>query len=70
MLAAVEQQSIPTCPGPDQKEWRCCKCANMLGVVWRGWLFMRHKGRFTVSSLPAVTQCEGCGRRNVKHAEC
>lgn len=52
----------PAAPGPGATPWRC-RCGNLLGLVYRRWLYSRHRGRAVEATLPARVQCEACGRR-------
>lgn len=54
----------PAAPGPNATPWRC-RCGNLLGIVYRRWLYSRHRGRAVEATLPARVQCEACGRRQV-----
>jgi ribosomal protein S14 len=58
----------PAAPGPGTEDWRCARCGNKLGLVYRLWVFSRHKGREVAACLPARVQCEECGKRNSKEA--
>jgi hypothetical protein len=51
----------PGGPGPEATPWRC-RCGNLLGVVDRRWLYVRHRRRTLTAALPARARCEDCGR--------
>lgn len=51
----------PAMPGPGAVHWRC-RCGNLLGIVYRRWLYSRHRGRGVEATLPARVRCEACGR--------
>lgn len=51
----------PAAPGPGAIPWRC-RCGNLLGIVYRRWLYSRHRGRGVEAALPARVRCEACGR--------
>lgn len=55
----------PAAPGPGATPWRC-RCGNLLGLVYRRWLYTRRRGRTVEANLPARVQCENCGRKEVR----
>ncbi len=62
------RDSPPAAPGPGASIWRC-RCGNQLGVLYRRWLFARHRGRTVEATLPARVQCEACGHKQLRMAE-
>lgn len=58
----------PAAPGPGALPWRC-RCSNLLGIIYRRWLYSRHRGRGVEATLPARVQCEACGRKQVHRLE-
>lgn len=64
MTAAARKpaaETPPPLPSYGFETWRC-RCGQVLGIVYRGWLYQAHKGRRTTSRLPARVQCEQCGK--------
>lgn len=57
----------PAAPGPGATPWRC-RCGNLLGILYRRWLYSRHRGRTVEATLPARVRCEACGRKQVRTA--
>lgn len=55
----------PAAPGAGATSWHC-RCGNLLGIVYCGWLYSRHRGRAVEATLPARVQCEACGRKQVR----
>ena len=66
MPALVERQPPPA-PGPHAEPvyCRCRSGTTKIGMVDGEWLFVAHRGRLVTSHLPAVIQCEQCGRRTL-----
>jgi hypothetical protein len=56
--------TLPSYPGPDQQEWRCKHCKNLIGIVSSGYVFTQRVRREVVACLPVAIKCEDCGRRN------
>jgi hypothetical protein len=66
---AIERDAAtpPALPTFGYETWQC-RCGQVLGLVFRGWLYQTHKGRRTTSRLPARVQCEKCGRPSLRGA--
>jgi hypothetical protein len=64
-------ETPPPLPSFGGETWRCPgregrRCTQVLGIVYRGWLYQSYKGRRTTSRLPARVQCEHCGNVSAK----
>lgn len=74
MTAAAREpaaETPPPLPTVGYETWTCPgragrRCNQVLGLVYRGWLYQAHKGRRTTSRLPARVQCEQCGNVSAK----
>lgn len=54
----------PVAPGPGAIPWRC-HCGNLLGIVYRRWLYTKYRDRRIEAGLPARVRCERCGRKTL-----
>ena len=52
-------------PTTSNSEWRCTRCAKLLGVRREGRIHLRFaRGHEYLVSLPATATCRGCGILN------
>lgn len=67
LLPERAAQTPPAAPGRDAETWRCA-CGNVIGVVYRAWVYIRWKERDIAACLPVRVKCNRCGRKNVRDA--